>query len=165
MKTLFSLLLSTLFFAPTVDSRAVDKTYSSEVIISEAETKQFTDDPLAYISKNFKLKEHPSFKAQDGVKYAVTFKCVKGNLHAVYDGEGKLITTRLKFRDISIPREIMAEIHLDYQGWEVVSINYRAFGRGETFRTSRYDIKLKKENQKAIFVKKIKASDKISARA
>lgn len=165
MKTLISLLFSALFFAPTVDFGSVDKPSKSEVVISEAETKKFTDDPIAYISKNFNLKEHSSFNAHGGAEYAVTFKSLKGILHAVYDSEGKLISTRLKFRDISIPREVMAEIHRDYQGWEVVSIDYRAFGRGEIIRSSRYDIKLKKDNQEVTFVKKMRASDRTLTKA
>ena len=158
MKALISIFFATLFLAPVMNSSPDFKGTNSEVLIPENQTKKFTEDPVAYITKNFNLKNHPEFLAsEDGSNFLVTFKCAKGRLEAKYNSKGELTSTRHKFKNVSIPSEIMADIYRDFKGWEVADINYKASGRGETVKTARYKILLKKDGQEKVFIKKVKS--------
>lgn len=157
MKALFLFFASVLFLTPVMYSSSNMVNPSSEVVIPENETKNFTDDPVAYITENFDLKKHPEFlKSKDDLVFYVTFKCSKGHLVARYNGKGELVSTRQKFRNISVPVEVMTEIYRDYKGWEVKDIDYRASGKGKSTKAARYKILLEKEGQQMVYRKKIK---------
>lgn len=157
MTTLLTFVILLFTWTPDVSAVPTVEPFNPEVIIPESEAERFTDDPVAYICQNFKIKEHSEFANSIGESvFYVTFRCAKGSLTAEYDSEGNLIATRQKFKNVSLPPEIRTEIYRDYKGWEVTNINYKARGKGEVVKNRRYVIRLEKEGQKKVLRKRIK---------
>ena len=154
MKTLI-LTMSAILVAQ-INSFSGGKT-DPEILIPENETEIFTEDPVAYISENFHIKDYEAFtEAEKGSQFIVTFKCAKGQLTATYDNLGNLKSTRQRFKNITIPNEIMAEIYREHQGWEVREVKYRASGKGTSTQWARYIITLGKGGEERTFKKTLR---------
>lgn len=59
------------------------------------------------------------FYRDDYDLYYVTFYIPEGKVLAAYDGEGNLIRTAEKYKDVALPKAVMASIADKYPKWEV----------------------------------------------
>ena len=67
---------------------------------------------------NFDLK-NADFYEDETQDYDVYFKIPKGNILAVYDGEGEILRTSERFKDISLPLSVSNAIVDKYPGWRI----------------------------------------------
>lgn len=157
MKTFLCVLF--LAFGPIIQKPSTVNVGSmvSDVLISAEDTEEFTEDPIAFVLKNFDLTKHPVFQnANDATSFEVTFKCSKGYLRGLYNSEGELVSSIQKFENISIPVEIMEEIYRDYKGWEVTNIKYNATGKGDSVDFARYTVKIQNGDKHKTITKKLR---------
>jgi hypothetical protein len=159
MRTLMTIVLwtSVLFSSSSyVYSSEGETPRESEIFISDEKTELFTADPLGYIAKNFDIRKHSSFlEAKEETEFLVSFKCFKGRLTAKFDDHGNLIYHTQKFNNIKVPVEIMSEVYRDFKGWEVVNIDYKAHGKGDSVDKAVYKLTLQKNDQQQLFTKKL----------
>ncbi len=57
--------------------------------------------------------------------YTVSFFIPDGKIVAVYDGEGKIMRTIEKFKDIKLPYNVQTALHDRFPNWELVGDAYR----------------------------------------
>ena len=66
----------------------------------------------------FDLK-NADFYEDETQDYDVYFKIPKGSILAVYDGEGEILRTSERFKDISLPLPVSNAIVGKYPGWRI----------------------------------------------
>jgi hypothetical protein len=57
--------------------------------------------------------------------YYVTFFIPEGKILAAYDGEGKLLRTIERFKDVKVPKAVKRSIGKKYPGWTIAKDVYR----------------------------------------
>ena len=67
---------------------------------------------------NFDLK-NADFYEDETQDYDVYFNIPKGSILAVYDGEGEILRTSEKFKDISLPLPVANAVLDKYPGWRI----------------------------------------------
>lgn len=100
----------------------------------------------------FNLKESLLYD-ENFDKYNVSFFIPEGKIVAAYDQEGKVLRTIEKFKNIKLPKSILAAIAKNYPNWDIVEDVYkvRYFGNSGTAKKI-YKVKLK--NMDNIIVEK-----------
>ena len=64
------------------------------------------------------------FYRDDYDLYYVTFYIPEGKVLAAYDGEGNLIRTAEKYKDVALPKAVMASVADRFPNWEVTKDVY-----------------------------------------
>ena len=77
--------------------------------------------------------------------YYVYFNIQQGHILAVYDGEGEIIRTSEKFKDINLPLVISNSIVDKYPGWKIASDIYLVSYKRNGTLTKTYKLFLEKD--------------------
>ena len=114
-----------------------DREEMSEVVVKATKYKYlnqvgFEDVALPVKELQKKVAEYEvsdaDFYRDDYDLYYVTFYIPEGKVLAAYDGEGNLIRTAEKYKDVALPKAVMASIAKTYPKWvvskDVYLVNY-----------------------------------------
>ncbi len=103
-----------------VEILGVNYKYLNEVGASEAAI------PVKILEReaaHFDLKS-AAFYVDDETEYDVYFKIPQGKILAVYNGEGEIMRTSERFKDIALPLEVVNAVFKKYPGWIIGSDFY-----------------------------------------
>ena len=115
--------------------------------LKESYHGEFEKDPLAFMNQNIDMERFLDLvKDKKYSQYQVKLKSSKGTLQADFDRNGKLRSTTERFEDIAVPRELMAQLLRDHQGWTMVKNIHVT--KGEKGRVAKEFYKIKLENGK-----------------
>lgn len=93
---------------------------------------------------NFDVKES-EFYNDEYDYYKISFFIPEGKIVAAYDGDGKLIRTIEKFKNIKVPKEVSKSVAKRFPGWiiyeDVYKVNYH-----KTSGVTKQEYKLTLEN-------------------
>lgn len=96
-----------------IEILGVNYKYLNEVGTSEAAT------PVKILEREaakFDLKS-ADFYVDEEMEYDVYFKIPQGKILAVYNGEGEILRTSERFKDIALPIEVVNAVLKKYPGW------------------------------------------------
>ena len=98
----------------------------------------------------FDLK-NADFYEDEEQDYNVYFNIPEGKILAVYDGEGEILRTSERFKDISLPLPVANAIVDKYPGWRISGDIYLVTYRRNKGATKTYKLFLEKgEEQKRV---------------
>ncbi len=80
--------------------------------------------------------------------FSTTFKSPKGQIIATYNKQGDLIAVEEAFKNIALPKHLIESIYIKHPGWTVTGTIYSVSYRENKFLKMRYEVQLKKGNQK-----------------
>ena len=127
-----------------VEILGVNYKYLNNVGDSEVAT------PVKILEKkvaNFDLK-NADFYEDETKDYDVYFHIPKGKILAVYDGEGEILRTSERFKDISLPLPVANAILDEYPGWRISGDIYLVTYHRNRGATKTYKLFLEKGNEK-----------------
>ena len=120
-----------------VNYKYLDAISSAEV---PALVKQLEEE-VAY----FNFKESDFYNEKDDT-FSVAFYIPEGKILAIYNKVGEIVSTRERFINIKLPRQIMRSIIKNYSDWTVVEDSYRVNYNGQNGNVNKqYRVKLKNE--------------------
>lgn len=96
---------------------------------------------------NFDLK-NAHFYEDEEQDYYVYFRIPQGKVLAVYDGEGEIIRTSERFKDIQLPLDVSNAIVDKYPGWKIASDIYLITYRNSGKLTKTYKLFLEKDGNR-----------------
>jgi len=134
-----------------IEILGVNYKYLNDVGDSEVAT------PVKILEKkvaNFDLK-NASFYEDETLEYSVYFLIPKGKILAVYDGEGEILRTSERFKDVSLPLEVANAVVDKYPGWRISGDIYLVTYRRNKGASKMYKLLLEKGNEK----KRVKTDD------
>ena len=105
---------------------------------------QFHKNPIAFMKEKFDI--HSFIEQMRGTGYdsfLVEFRNRKGYLEASFDGEGNLLRTSQKFKNIALPIAIARELVTKHNGWTMKKNLYLASGKGDALDNELYRITMK----------------------
>lgn len=116
--------------------------------INEEYAGEFSKNPLLFMQENFNIQNFIDELNNESYNYyVVDFRSSKGKLEAWFDGQGNLIETTQRFKNVALPRSIAHSLVKDYEGWTMTRNIYKAFGDGEGIASEKYIIRLKNGNK------------------
>jgi hypothetical protein len=139
--------LSTQFYAqvindgmlPEVLVRATNYKYLNSVDNSEAAVSvQYLEDMAAKFDTR-----SSEFYEDRGDFYRVYFYIPEGTLVAAYDRKGKILYTIEKYKDIALPRDVIASVKERYPGWKIAKDVYKVSFDVKSGSVKEYKIVLK----------------------
>jgi len=95
----------------------------------------------------FDLK-NADFYEDETQDYDVYFKIPKGSILAVYDGEGEILRTSERFKDISLPLPVSNAIVGKYPGWRISGDIYLVTYRKNKGAKKMYKLFLEKDGKR-----------------
>lgn len=110
-----------------------DREELPEVVVKATKYKYlnqvgFEDVAIAVKDLQKKVAEYEvsdaDFYRDDYDLYYVTFYIPEGKVLAAYDGEGNLIRTAEKYKDVALPKAVMASVTKRFPKWEVTKDVY-----------------------------------------
>jgi len=137
-----------------VEVLGVNYKYLSEVGTSESEVAK----PVKILQRkaaNFDLKS-AEFYVDEEMDYDVYFKIPQGKILAIYNGEGEIIRTSERFKDIALPLEVVNTVLNEYPGWIIGSDLYLVTYRRGKGAEKTYKLLLEKGKER----KWVKTDDK-----
>lgn len=115
--------------------------------VKELQKGDFEKDPVAFMNENIDMEKFLDLVKDKGyAHYQVKLKSTNGTLHASFNRNGVLGSTTERFENIALPRELMAQLLRDHQGWTMVKNVH--ITRGDNGRVAREFYKIKLENGK-----------------
>ena len=63
---------------------------------------------------------------------------------------GEIRSTMQHFKDIFLPWDIIKEIHKNYKGYTVESVDYKSYGNGDSIYKEKFKIKVSKDDESKI---------------
>ena len=130
-----------------VEVLGVNYKYLNDVGDSEVAT------PVKILEKKvatFDLK-NADFYEDEEQDYNVYFAIPEGKILAVYDGEGEILRTSERFKDISLPLPVANAVVDKYPGWRISGDIYLVTYRRNKGATKMYKLFLEKgEEQKRV---------------
>lgn len=118
-------------------------TNSVTIKITEAGVGEFQKDPLAFIQDKFDVQhliaENQEYEF-DG--YNVYFKTNKGVVSAIYDKEGKMISTHQRFKNVALPDDVKLEILRKYRNSQVLKNNHVVTSKNWMIDKEFYKVKI-----------------------
>ena len=96
----------------------------------------------------YDVKESP-FYDEDYESYRVSFFIPEGKIVAAYNENGEILRTIERFKNVTLPRDIVNKIGKLYPDWTIVEDAYKVnyFGRSGNAK-KQYKVKLKNGNEK-----------------
>ena len=134
-----------------VEILGINYQYLNDVGDSEVAT------PVKILEKkaaNFDLK-NADFYEDETQNYNVYFYIPEGKILAVYDGEGEIIRTSERFKDVSLPLSVANAIVDKYPGWRISGDIYLVTYRKGSGATKTYKLFIEKGDEK----KRVKTDD------
>jgi hypothetical protein len=139
--------LSAQFYAQVIDDgmlpevlvRATNYKYLNSVDNSEAAVSvQYLEDMAAKFDTR-----SSEFYEDRGDFYRVYFYIPEGTLVAAYDRKGKILYTIEKYKDIALPRDVIASVKERYPGWKIAKDVYKVSFDVKSGSVKEYKIVLK----------------------
>ncbi|MGY5850149.1 hypothetical protein [Salegentibacter sp. F14] len=115
--------------------------------VKEQYTGEFMKNPIEFMMNNFNVLSLIDHIDKDYDTYLVSFRTSQGALNAQFDEQGSLKRHHQSFKDVVLPRKIMADLYRDHKGWAAVGNKYKARGSGDQISKAFYKIKLVRGNQ------------------
>lgn len=134
-----------------VEILGVNYKYLNDVGDSEVAT------PVKILEKkvaNYDLK-NAEFYEDETMKYDVYFFIPEGKILAVYNGEGEILRTSERFKDVSLPLSVSNAVVAEYPGWSISGDYYLVTYRKNRGSTKMYKLFLEKGEEK----KRVKTDD------
>ena len=76
--------------------------------------------------------------------FQVVFKQSNGKIIAIYDNDGQIVKSYERFKNVILPREVLTNIFMDHQGWEINKDTYQVtYNRGKEAKKV-YKVQLRK---------------------
>ena len=72
----------------------------------------------------YNVRESSMYK-DDYDKYTISFFIPEGRIVAAYDKDGKILKTIERFKNVKLPKSILATLAERYPGWEIVEDTYK----------------------------------------
>jgi hypothetical protein len=119
-----------------------DQTDQFSFAIPEVYVSAFHSNPLEYVKNNFDIQQLVKDNDSKYDSYYVYFRSSKGKLVVNYDGDGKIISTRQKFKNVALPHESKLFIHENYGNWEIAENKYVASSWNGNIKREFYKVKL-----------------------
>lgn len=119
--------------------------------VNENHNGQLEKDPMAFLNKNFDIKEFIAYvkdNNQNYDSYEVNFTSNKGVLMAEYDKFGNLDYITHKFKDITLPYAVTQKIFLENEGWSVVKNMHIGSGKDGRIDKAYYKVTMQNGKQK-----------------
>ena len=124
---------------PEVEVRATNYKYLNSVDNSEAAVSvKYLEDMAAKFDTR-----SSEFYEDLGDFYRVYFYIPEGTLVAAYDRKGKILYTIEKYKDVSLPRDVLSSVHERYPGWTIAKDVYKVSFDVKTGAQKQYKIVLK----------------------
>ncbi len=112
--------------------------------VNESYANEFERDPLAFMDSYFNIDNFISqVEEEEYDSYVVTFKSENGNLKADFNGEGDLVRSDSKFKNMLLPEDLREQIYKDHQGWVMVKNVRITSGNDGLISKDIYKVKLK----------------------
>ena len=93
----------------------------------------------------FNVKESDFYNEKDDT-FSVAFYIPEGKILAICIKDGEIVSTRERFINIKLPRQIMRSIIKNYSDWTVVGDTYKVNYNGKNGNINKqYKVKLKNE--------------------
>jgi hypothetical protein len=132
----------------------------SEVVISATNYKYLNkvglenaSIPVALLEQkvaSFNVKD-ADFYTDEYDTYEVSFYIPDGYILASYDGQGNILRTAERFKDVALPRPVIESVARTYPGWTFAKDTYLVNYYDQDLAgkiTKRYKIILKKDNER-----------------
>lgn len=98
----------------------------------------------------FNLKD-AEFYSDEFENYKVSFKCLKGNISATFDKDGKILTAVERFQNVRLPSSVYKSIIRKFPSWKIAEGNYKvSYNAKNGFAKKIYKIKLENETKERI---------------
>ncbi|MHA6280612.1 hypothetical protein ACXYMT_10560 [Salinimicrobium sp. CAU 1759] len=111
--------------------------------IPEKKVGEFGKDPLIFMKNNFDVESFLKDNAdQDFAEFQVNFVSNKGYMTARFNGDGDLISSQQRFKNMRLPQDVQLEIAQLYNGANVLSTKSFAQSKGWIIDKEYYKIKL-----------------------
>jgi hypothetical protein len=139
--------LSAQFYAQVIDDgmlpevlvRATNYKYLNSVDNSEAAVSvQYLEDMAAKFDTR-----SSEFYEDRGDFYRVYFYIPEGTLVAAYDRKGKILYTIEKYKDVALPRDVLASVAERFPGWTIAKDVYKVSFDVKSGSVKEYKIVLK----------------------
>ena len=131
-----------LTFEPT--AKVVFEDYRNGIIrVKENYATQFQSDAVRFLKENFDIHRFIEESGEDNVQITVTMRSKKGLLMASYDGDGNLLKTFQKFKNVPIPAEVRNQVYAQYKNWELTKSKYIASGMEDKLDKEKYLLHLR----------------------
>lgn len=127
-----------------IEILGVNYKYLNDVGDSEVAT------PVKILEKkvaNYDLK-NASFYEDETLEYRVYFFIPEGKILAVYDGEGEILRTSERFKDVSLPLVVANAVVDEYPGWRISGDIYLVTYRKNKGASKMYKLFLEKGDEK-----------------
>ncbi|NND62703.1 MAG: nicotinate-nucleotide adenylyltransferase [Flavobacteriaceae bacterium] len=118
--------------------------YLSSVDNSEAPVSVKTLEREAAV---FNAKEHSDLYVDNFNTYNVSFYIPDGKIVALYDGDGNIIKTIERFKNVQLPEDVQNSIRKRFPQWEVVKDVYEVKYTETKGAKKLYKVKLKNGNE------------------
>jgi len=87
------------------------------------------------------------FDGRKGELFNVTFKLKDGNIHALYDNNGKIVSAIERFSNFAMPKSVSNEILKQYPNWKIVKNRYSVLYDCSKLVKKKFKVLLRKGNQ------------------
>lgn len=112
--------------------------------ISEKSYGEFNRDPLAFVKNQFDIQRVlKDNEKEDYDSYQVSFKSTKGHLLANFDGDGDLISSFQKFKNVRLPEDARMQILQQYRDAVITGNKHVAISKGWDVQKEFYKVKLR----------------------
>ncbi|NJY63805.1 hypothetical protein HC174_13730 [Salinimicrobium sp. CDJ15-81-2] len=112
--------------------------------ISEKSYGEFNKDPLAFVKNQFDIQRVlKDNEKEDYDSYQVSFKSTKGHLLANFDGDGDLISSFQKFKNVRLPEDARMQILQQYRDAVITGNKHVAISKGWDVQKEFYKVKLR----------------------
>ena len=95
----------------------------------------------------YNVKNSPVFD-EDFDAYEVIFSQTNGSIMATYDGNGKITSTKEKYKDLTLPFKVRNAIYKKYPGWTIHSDVYVVSYKHDGKLKQIYEARITKDNMK-----------------
>ncbi|MDW5287603.1 hypothetical protein [Formosa sp. PL04] len=131
----------------TVKTVGVNATYMNNSVFTD--NGNYVKILQQYISK-YDVKNMEAYNNDDKSIYDVSFKTKKGIFLVTYKGDGQIISSKERYKNVIIPKAVSISIMKTYPNWiheaSICTVNYR---HGKGLSTS-YRVKISNGNQTKI---------------
>ncbi len=131
------------------ESMKLDPASNSLVIsIPEKSYGEFEKDPLAFMKDQFDIqKVVKDNETKDYDSYRVNFKSTKGHLLANFNGDGDLVSSYQKFKNVRLPEDARLQILQQYRDAVITGNKHVAISKGWDVQKEFYKVKLRDGNK------------------
>ena len=93
------------------------------------------------------IKNSPKFDGRSE-SFKVVFNSIKGSIIATYDNNGKILTTKERFRDIKLPEPVRTYVFKKYPKWSLLGNTYLVSYQSDKDAKKIYKVQIGKDNLK-----------------